>query len=178
MLVPQAQHLYRFVCPSQTSERLAVPLFSLCPATLQAAPQCAHVPSAKMHRPVGRWLQGADWLVSTVGVSLALLTLNPHACGKRARWPVMLRESKGDWAVWKPPGTFPTQKCVERSQLAYPSRGNDTSHVPTPCSLLPSVLSLVGLCCDNLETLALRCMPCIISDSTGSYDCPRNESLP
>ena len=89
---------------------------------------------------------------STVGGAPVLLPSNPLACGKRARWPVVLRGSRVDWAGWR--------SCLSRGRCRTTLAGRearwfqrlqiaiDRSPV-TLCSLLLSVLFPVALHCDN-----------------------------
>src|SRR6266566_2669941 len=145
---PQGQHLGLVALRSPRTERLRDDWLGRLPAKHQAVLPCAHGPGAAMLPPAESWFPAVGLLVSTVGGTPALLLSNLLPCGKRARWPVARRESRGDWA-----GSWLMQNGAweESRQMSPRWPNSDTSLAVTLCSLLLSILFPIVLPDDNLD---------------------------
>src|SRR5713226_3643729 len=87
--------LYLVAHPSQRTQMLQDDWLVLHQARHQAVLPCVHAPSAEISPRGNRQSQFGDLPASIVGDAPGLLPSNYLACGKRARWLVELKGSRG-----------------------------------------------------------------------------------
>src|SRR6266478_8584379 len=117
-------------------------------------------PCAEIRLPVGRRLPAVGLPASTVAGFPALLASNPLPYGKRARWPVMPRESRAHWAGSRKQASLHFSAWREQASRLSTSPDTDRSRVATLCTLLLAILFPAVLPSDNPGASASRGSSC------------------